>query len=230
MGETFSVLVVTGMAREAKILAGPGVRVIHAGGNPARLRKLLGTHGHPNAAAVISFGIAGGLHPSLEPGDVLVATGLVDGEERMAADEGLVEHLGHALAAGGLHPVFADLLGVDEAVADCDHKAELHALTGAAAVDMESHVAITYAAHHDLPFAAVRVICDPATRSLPKVAADALRPDGKVDGFGLLRGLVRRPAQLVGLMQLAGDARTSFRALNRCKDLLGLGLGLGRQA
>ncbi len=41
-------------------------------------------------------------------------------------------------------------------------KAALHSETGAAAVDMESHIAAAYAAEAGLPFAALRVISDPA--------------------------------------------------------------------
>lgn len=214
------------MAREARILAGPGIRVVHAGGSPARLRALLDAGTQPHCAAIVSFGIAGGLDPDLEPGEVIVATGLFTGGKRLPTDPRLAERLGRALTAGGLAPILADLLGVDEAVADVGRKAALHRQTGAAAVDMESHVAIAHAVRRGVPFAAIRVVCDPAARSLPRVAAEALRPDGTVDGFGLALGLLRDPRQITGLIRLAGDARIGFRALGRCRAVLGAGLGL----
>lgn len=224
--KSLPVLVVTGMAREARIAAGAGVVVVQAGGNPARLRKLLDERTISSCSAVISFGIAGGLDPAAAPGTVLVASGVIEGEERLLADGPLSERLRGILTEGGIRPVLADLLGVDAAITAPHEKVELHARTGAAGVDMESHVAIRHAARHAVPFAAIRVICDPAGRALPAVAANALRPDGTVDGWGLLRGLVGDPAQLAGLVQLAGDARASFRSLSRCRAVLGDGFGV----
>ena len=58
------ILVVTGLAAEARLAAGPGVTIVMAGGDPARLRELLRARRQPDCRAVISIGIAGGLHPS----------------------------------------------------------------------------------------------------------------------------------------------------------------------
>ena len=60
-------------------------------------------------------------------------------------------------------------------------KAALHSETGASAVDMESHIAAAYAAEAGLPFAAVRVISDPAHRALPALARAAIKPNGQID-------------------------------------------------
>jgi adenosylhomocysteine nucleosidase len=225
MADLSPILVVTGMAREARIASGPGVVVVQAGGSPTRLRALLGTRDKPNCRAVVSFGIAGGLDPKLVPGDVLVATGLVTRTGRLPADPRLVELLAGLLRSGDLRPAMRDLLGADDPVLHPTVKSALHAETGAGAVDMESHVAMEYAARHGLPFAAVRVVCDPAERALPGFVTDALKPDGGVALTVLLRSLARQPMQLGALMQLASDARTSFRALSRCRAAIGAGLG-----
>ncbi len=61
--------------------------------------------------------------------------------------------------------------------------------TGADAVDMESHIAARYAAEHArLPFAAVRVISDPAHRELPKLTIGAIKPNGNVVMWKVMRG------------------------------------------
>src|SRR4029078_12737416 len=81
------------------------------------------------------------------------------------------------------HPngvIMADLAGVDHAVVSPLEKQALRSATGALAVDMESHVAAAFASRHRFPFAAVRVVCDPAHRALPSLIATALRPDGRV--------------------------------------------------
>ena len=84
------VLVVTGMAAEARLVAAPGVTTMMAGGNPIRLRSLLRARAQPNCRAVISIGIAGGLDPSLVPGDVIVATGVAAPDRRHAASSLIV--------------------------------------------------------------------------------------------------------------------------------------------
>jgi adenosylhomocysteine nucleosidase len=69
--------------------------------------------------------------------------------------------------------VLADLAGVDAMVVSSHVKAGLRKATGALAVDMESHVAASFAAAHHLPFAAVRAVCDPVNRTLAHLVADA---------------------------------------------------------
>ncbi len=75
----------------------------------------------------------------------------------------------------------AILAGVDAPLVAPTEKAALRAATGAAAADMESHLAAAFAATRRVPFAALRVVCDPAERGLPPLAAEALRPDGTLD-------------------------------------------------
>jgi hypothetical protein len=120
----------------------------------------------------------------------------------------------------------ADLAGVETAVLSPSDKRALRSATGALAVDMESHVAAAFAAQHGLPFAAVRVVCDPAHRALPDLVATAMRPDGEVNLSGVFKSLWQRPIQLFAMPRLAHDAAEGFRALRRCRDLLGHGFGM----
>ena len=220
------VLIVTGMAKEMRLARGPGLVSVTSGGDPIRLRQLLSEHPSAACRTVLSFGIAGGLDPALAAGDVVVATGIVAGGNRHPAHPGLAQWLATTLAAGGLRVTRADIAGVDAPVLDPASKARIRRDTGAAVVDMESHIAAAFAARHGLAFAALRIVCDPAARSLPALVANALRPDGGVDHRVVLASLFRRPGEIRALSRLASEARTSFRALGRCGDLLGLGRGL----
>lgn len=220
------VLVVTGLALEARLAAGPGVTTIMAGGNPARLRSLLRTRVRPDCRAVISVGIAGGLDPSLVPGDVIVATGVAAPDRRHAASPAIAERLAARLSTHPKRVIMADLAGVESAVMSPGAKRALRMTTGALAVDMESHVAAAFAARHGLPFAAVRVVCDPAHRALPDLVATALRPDGELCMSSVMRSLWQRPLQLLAMPRLAHDAAEGFRALRHCRELLGYGFGM----
>ena len=61
---------------------------------------------------------------------------------------------------------------------------------------MESHIAAAYAAKAGLPFAALRVIADPASRALPALAKSAIKPNGDIDLRKILRGVARNPRTL----------------------------------
>ncbi len=220
------ILAVCGLAREARIAAGPGIETIQAGGSPARLRVALEGRTGPTPCAVISFGIAGGIDPTCLPGDVVIAAGLHWEGRRFACDAAIARAQMGALDGSGLRIRRADLVGVEAAVTEPSDKAALHAATGAAAVDMESQVAAAYAAELGLPFAALRVVCDPADRALPRFAAQALKPNGEPDVPAVLAALLRREARIGQLVGLARDSGAAFRSLGRARALLGLALGV----
>lgn len=223
--ERLPVLMVTGLAKEMRLAEGPGLVAVASGGDTHRLRRQLAERKAAGCRAVLSFGIAGGLDPGLSAGDVVVATGIVANGQRWSAHSALADQLAATLFSGGITSKRADIAGVDAPLLTVADKAALRIATGAAAVDMESHVACEFATRHGLVFAALRIICDPAARTLPLMVANALKPDGGVDLFAVLADVLRRPAQLAALPRLANEARTSFRALGRCRDLLGIGRG-----
>lgn len=220
------VLAVTGLAKEGRLASGPGVEAVGAGGNPARLAAMLARRTEPGCRAVVSIGIAGGLDPDLVPGDVVVATGVVADGIRYDADPHVAATLLARLDRPGLAVRSGDLAGVDAAVMTLDGKADLWARTQGLAVDMESHVAAAFADRHGLPFAAIRVVCDPAHRALPAFAAQALKPNGEPDILAVLMALARGDARIGGLVRLARDSKAAFAALTRCRALLGPGLGV----
>ena len=78
------VLIVTGLVQEARIAAGPGMTVICSSSDPQQLRALLTVFDPTTIRGVISFGVAGGLDPSLKSGDVVVATEVLAGDTRAA--------------------------------------------------------------------------------------------------------------------------------------------------
>lgn len=212
------ILAVCGLKAEAEIAAGEGVTVVCGGGDQERLASDLARLA-PGAAGIISFGVAGGLDPTLEPGDLRVASGVVmaDGS-RYLADAGWASRLSARLGV----PI-ASFAAVDVPLADVLGKARLFALTGAATVDMESHVAARAAQTAGVPFAALRAVTDPAARSLPHAATVGMRADGSVDLPAILASLTKKPGQLPGLIRTGLDARKAFAALFGGRQLLGPG-------
>jgi hypothetical protein len=87
------VLIVTGLVQEARIAAGPGMIVICSSSDPQQLRALLATLDSTTFRGVVSFGVAGGLDPSLKSGDVVVATEVLAGDTRFLAGLALNEEM-----------------------------------------------------------------------------------------------------------------------------------------
>jgi len=214
-----TILVATGLQRERRLLEGPGLRVVAGGGDALRLEAALARLAE-GAAGIISIGIAGGLAPELRSGHWVVATAVHDEVVSIPTDsawrERLLAHLPGATSR--------TIVGSDVIVAEAAKKADLHRATGAAAVDMESHIAGRIAQRLGLPFAAARVVSDAAHRTLPPAARVGMRPDGAIDVLAVLRSLVEKPGQLGALIRTGVDAERSFRSLLRGHRLLGRGL------
>ena len=206
------VLVVCGLAFETAVAAGPGVVAVRGPG-PVRVAAAIDAlvGGGEGWAGILSFGCAGALDPGLRAGDCVVASCV----DTLAADpawmQALMERLPHARCGA--------LAGVNTPLASCAAKAQLRRESGALAVDMESHAAALAARRLHLPFAAVRVVLDPAWRSLPPCALAALREDGGTDLAALLRVLT--PGDLGPLALLARDAWRARRSLRQVRAQLG---------
>jgi hopanoid-associated phosphorylase len=214
------ILAVTGLERERRMLAGPGVEAVAGGGDHVRLEAALDRLAS-SMDGIISIGIAGGLEPRLRPGHWVVADAVRDAGEAMPTDPEWTDRLVRRLprAAKGL------LLGVDALVATTAQKAALYRTIGAIAIDMESHIAARIARRHGLPFVSARVISDAGHRTLPPAARVGMRKDGGLDLLAVLKSLLAAPWQLPALIRTGLEAELGFQALLRGHRLLGPGLG-----
>jgi len=217
------VIVVTGMAFEAGIAAGPGVVVVTGGAANADVISAAVQRG---CRGIISFGIAGGLTPDLKPGACIVARSIVTGDRKYNSHREWCDRLRLAIP-GSIH---ADIAGAEAPVCSPGDKRKMAVATGAVAVDMESAASAIAAFKHKLPFAALRVVADPSHRSLPPAALSERHIDGTTNLSAVLRSIVAQPSQLSGLLQLALDTRTARTAMVRSRRRLGHGFGLISQA
>ena len=221
MSDARFVVAVTGLAFEARIAAGTGVRTVAGGGDPAGLAAALERELARGATAIISFGISGGLAVEASAGSWLVADAVVTRTARWPVDAAWAAALRRQLPGA----ILGSVAGADGIIASPAEKRALGLTTGAFAVDMESHTVAAFAAKHDVPFAVFRVIADPLTRALAPATFDGMRSDGTVNQRAVLGSLLRAPGQLPLLMRNAIDTRTALRALSRGRRLLGPGLG-----
>jgi hopanoid-associated phosphorylase len=214
-------IVVVGMAFEARIAASLGVPVI-CGGDGRNLAASLARTMAAGCSGLISFGVAGGLAPRLEPGTCVIGSAILDEGERRVTDARWAQRL-MRIIPGSVHGA---IVGVREPIAHAAEKRALYEETGAVAVDMESHVVARAAAQHGVPVAAIRVVVDPVQRTIPHSALAGAQPDGTIDPFAVVMSLARRPRDFVGLVRMALDTRAARATLVRGSTLLGPGLGL----
>ena len=209
---------ITGMKSEAALLyaaaqdgSDPVCPMIAVtGGDPLRAETAAREFATAGAAGLISFGIAGGLDPALEPGDLILAEGVRLPDEDVISTQASWRTAFAAAAAGTADGM---IYGSDLAVSRTDDKARLFTDYGVRAVDMESHGVARAAREAGLPFLIVRAIADPADRTIPPAALAGLGPDGEQRPFAVMLAMLRNPAQVPALIQLARDAKTALRRL-----------------
>lgn len=214
MSEFGGVVAVTCIALEARIARSAGVTVLRK--PSSQLGPALEAAIANGATGVISFGIAGGLKPGLRAGTCVVASGVRTADRVIATDAAWSRRLMAAIP-DALH---GEVFGSDIMLSHPVQKQEIHASSGALAVDMESHMAAAAAAARGLPFVVCRAIVDPAWRSLPKAAMAGLRDDGTTAVLPVLRELARDPSQLGGLLRVAADAKAARQSLSAARRVL----------
>ena len=208
--------VVVGLAMEARAARALGGVVATGGGTAAGAETAAESLAAGGVTALLSFGLAGGLDPKLKPGELIIPRAVLSAGQNFPTDFALDRRLGG--------PTADLLLGETAVVASPDAKRRLWHTTNAAAADLESGAVAQVAARHDLPFAALRAVCDPAGRSLPRTALAALDRKGRVRVLRVLASLLLRPMDVPGLVALAADSALARRALAeraRCIGALG---------
>lgn len=156
-----TLLVVAALRSEYAALLGGGsdTTLERCGMGPARVRGWLPRLDQLTPDAIAVAGVAGGLDPSLRPGDVVVSNEVRDASGRIAlrAAAPLVAELRRR----GLRVRTGPIVSTDRIITSRTEREKL-ARAGALAVDMESASIVRAARdrHRDAPVAVVRVIVD----------------------------------------------------------------------
>jgi adenosylhomocysteine nucleosidase len=196
---------VVGFAAEARVARLCGWQVAIGGGTTAGAAHAAQRLIAAGATGIVSFGLAGGLDPTLTAGTLIVAEAVAAYGRVWRTDASLSARLGGT--TGHLS------LGLDRVIASPAEKRDLSQETGASLVDMESGAVAVVATEARVPFAVLRAICDPADRALPPAALVALDDAGRLGAARLAMSVLVNPGQLAALFGLARDAAAARRAL-----------------
>jgi hopanoid-associated phosphorylase len=213
------------MRFEAQTAAGLGITCLY-GLNAVELEQrlcdLLDSLTSDPPKGLISFGTMGGLAPGIETGQWIVARSVIDPKGyTYPTDPGWSTALLRVCRSARYAPV----IGSDRPVLHPEDKRQVNQMTGAYAVDMESHIVARVAKRYNLPFVVARVVLDESHEAVPPIALEGVTPDGNTHVIPVVKALIRQPQALMPLLRLARASMRSRRALDQGRALFGLELG-----
>lgn len=169
------------------------------------------------ATGLASFGMAGGLDPTLICGTVLLPEEVVVGDDSGPGDTVLPtsrewrQRLRAALPDSCI-VCTSRLLTSARPIGQPRAKSDAWRHAGAAAVDMESAAIAQVAGQAGVPFIALRVIVDTAADELP-MAVLAASIGGRLRVGRLIGGLLRAPGDVGAVIRLSARYRIASRVL-----------------
>lgn len=171
-----------------------------------------------------NWGVAGALDGSLAPGDLVVPERIrhATDDPGFTADPAACERI-VAACSGTLTVRRGALWSSREPVTTQADKRALADRSGAIAVDMEAASVAAVAARAALPFVAVKAICDPLGRELPRRIMDALAGGNGGPSWRMLTSIAfGGPATWAAARGLAQDFSHARRALTSAARLAAL--------
>jgi adenosylhomocysteine nucleosidase len=170
------------------------------------------------AEAILSFGLAGGLDPTIPPGALIVPEGVLlpedNGLKVLETDRRWRNRLVNLLSSGSevrenpLLCSFEPVLGVAD-------KAKLHHDSEAGAVDMESALIARAAANRGVPFLALRAVSDCAATAIPAAAASAMTQGGRLNIWPIIVALAIGQLNLLDLLHVGQQSQLAAGNLSR---------------
>lgn len=196
------------------------VLLIVSGMGRERARQAAQALAEAGADCLVGFGTAGALAPSLRPGDLVVATEVIEAGRKFAVSADLAASVVKWLSRknftvhNGLHTCAA------HPVATVKDKQKMFAQTGAIAVDMESAGVLDAAERNGLPAFVLRVIIDAAHVALPDAVLRRVDDFGEADIPALVLDLVRSPGQIPAVARLACATRRAGATMKQFAGLV----------
>jgi adenosylhomocysteine nucleosidase len=171
------------------------------------------------AGALVSWGIAGGLVETLQPGDMVLATRIESGTGAESLDTPWSECLLQAFREADI-AVERGVLWCDAGAVTSVAAKQTLAARGYALVDMESAAVARVAREAGVPCVVVKCIGDPASQALPPMILNMLHPDGRVRLPALVATLARGPRTWRTLGAMMRDFNVACASLRRAAPVL----------
>ncbi len=214
----------TGMSSEyavAKQFAAPDVVVLTGTQTVADLQKNV----PQDCAAIISFGLCGGLAPERSSPAPMAQIGQAFIYDRVVTPSGTLfanQTWRRALFVSTKYyecPCWSS--GEFNTANDESQRAALFAQTGCWVIDDETRAVAEFAAARSIAFIGLRVVSDGAEDNLPPGVINALNPDGTDNLEAVVASVITDPAQLPGMVKTAQEFELSIAELRTAAKAAG---------
>ena len=219
---------ISALSLEARILdrSAGAVRVRVSGMGAANAERAAQTVVREGARALLSWGFAGALDPSLQAGQLIVPDCVVDRHGNRYATHAHWSQSLLELLPDSLQPYTGELVESATVIADDADRKDLWGRLPGCAVDMESAAVAEVAHSADLPFLAIRAITDRSGDRIPPTARDLVDARGKIHLSAIPGLLLAAPGDVGALFTLWRNTARARRTLSRVARAAGPGFGL----
>ncbi|MBT8406277.1 MAG: purine phosphorylase [Deltaproteobacteria bacterium] len=173
------------------------------------------------AAALLSWGSGGALHPKLSPGNLILPKSVIVSQNHVFPTDTDWHNRLVARLKDRLEIHSEPLAQSPSVLASPLEKFTFSNQNDAIAVDMESGSVAEMASRANLPFMAIRAIADTADMAIPASGLNAIDEYGRLRPMRLLNSLARKPADLVPLVRLSRSFRAARTTLEKVVRLAG---------
>jgi len=219
-----SLCVKTGMSSEyavAKKFAAADVVVLTGTQTVADLQQNV----PQDCAAIISFGLCGGLAPEYDAGNAQCVVAQAFIYDRVVTPDAV-----YPCDAAWRQRLFAATKyfergcwssGAFNTANDEAQRAALFAQSGCWIIDDETRAVAEFAAARAIAFIGLRVVSDGAEDNLPPAVINALNPDGTDNLQAVIASVIADPAQLPALVKTAQEFELSLAELRTAAQSVG---------
>lgn len=173
-----------------------------------------------NINALISWGVAGALDPTLESGDLIIANSIISGNKNNQATAKWQKELLAFFTGRVQKALNADIYSSSEICSTIEDKKILFGKTNAIAVDMESAAITETAINNNLDFAVIRSIADKADMAIPEAVLKYTDNQGNPDILKFIGSCLSKPGQIKELLTLAKCYKKALNTLNYIAEAL----------
>jgi nucleoside phosphorylase len=180
----------------------------------------------PNQQLLIICGFGGALIRSLQPGDLVVASSVIDASkglelksppilpERAIIDSAL------ALESNGFGLHTGALVTADRVLITAQEKRNWHEHTGAVVVDMETAAAVNVAIAAGFQWLALRAVTDESDQDMPLDFNNIADANGTVSPLKVALATLLHPASIPGMIRLGSAANRAGKNLAALLSLI----------
>jgi adenosylhomocysteine nucleosidase len=211
--------VVTALPAEARWLRASALAVRVGGVGAEHARRAARTLIADGATALISWGTAAALVPSLSVGTLVLADRVIGDSAALVPDLGWTARVADAVRE--IVPVVRGTIACPvEVLRSASEKHALADGSGAIAADMESAAIGGVAREAGLPWIVVRAVSDAADTVVPASVVGAIDGAGVLSLARLLGALVRNPGDIAALPALARGMQIAGRTMRSVAPVL----------